>query len=1098
MENRDPEPQVKYVFQTCLSISLQFLFLFRRVYGGILYSIKGEDSPLAATKNAGAAKKTQKKPAGTGKTTKNTTAKAAPKKQQTKKTSKTKEPVEVPRATLSEAFGSDVLGLMFIALGVLFGLFLYGAMPEKGLGKWIYWVCFNAVGFVSYALPPFCLILGVLTVAGSRRTPARGRVSACIMLILFTAAFIHLMGGISYKEPTAGANAARTLENAANAVWDYIKNCSERSLGLVKNATRGGGVLGGFICLVFYIIGGQGLCAVGVVAGLLIAIVLVTRVSLKTFPDYLKGSISGLFEKLDPEDDGTEDDTYIPFSGKKRKFYVETLEDSQPAEESAQEDDGEEAPDIELGHLSAVNADIAPVRVRQIKRGRIEEDTGSDEYDGLFNNEPIDDTLPMEPELRVTDMKEEARKRAAEKAAAAEPAFFGASERSFLTADKEPEVPEALLFGDEPEPAKAPVQKREQSGLRSVMPGNTVPSPAEEPELMQTGEQPAFRSVMPAEAKLPVFTAEPPQAPAESLAEPLTEQPPEISGELPEESSEMPPLTQYTAEERKEAFAARPYTEAEAAAEAAPKPAPKFRPVDEVTGEPLPEAQEAPEVYEPFSLDCLNDPPKSYARASDDPEQAGQLLVETLKNFGIESKLLEYSVGPVVTRYELQPAPGVRVSKITSLANDLALALAATRVRIEAPIPNKAAVGIEVPNKKAASVFLKEIVSSDTFTNMKSPVAMAMGKDIGGKIVVADLAKMPHMLIAGSTGSGKSVCINNLILSMVYKSAPADLRLILVDPKQVELSVYGHLPHLLIPVVTDPKKASSALRWAVNEMTLRYSKFTQRGARDLNRYNSLQTEEKEKLPRIVVIIDELADLMMVCPDEVEDSICRIAQLGRAAGLHLIVATQRPSSDVITGLIKANIPSRAAFAVSSAIDSRIILDSVGAEKLLGKGDCLFHPNGADKPTRLQAAFVSDEEVEQVMEHYKNDKGPNFDAEIQNMMDNNAAGGAKGGVFGEGKQEDDLLGEAVRIVLDSGQASISMIQRKLRVGYARAARLVDMMEEKGYVSGFDGSKPRKVLIKRAEFEQLFGDGSYVPPEEEPGTNYEDGYVPEEYRI
>ena len=433
-------------------------------------------------------------------------------------------------------------------------------------------------------------------------------------------------------------------------------------------------------------------------------------------------------------------------------------------------------------------------------------------------------------------------------------------------------------------------------------------------------------------------------------------------------------------------------------------------------------------------------------------------------------------MGPVVTRYELQPARGVRVNRITTLSNDLALALAAPRVRIEAPIPGKAAVGVEVPNKTAATVLLKEILDTDEFRNAKSPVTMAIGKDIGGKIVVADLAKMPHMLIAGSTGSGKSVCINDIILSMIYKSAPEDLRLIMVDPKQVELSVYSTLPHLLIPVVTDPKKAASALRWAVNEMTMRYKKFSDRGARDLARYNEIQEDPKNRLPRIVVIVDELADLMMVAPDEVEDCICRIAQLGRAAGIHLIVATQRPSADVITGLIKANIPSRAAFAVSSAIDSRIILDCTGAEKLLGRGDCLFHPNGAAKPTRLQAAFVSDEEVEAVVNDIKAQNGgeQQFDSEAEQAM-SGAAGGAKGGVFGEGKQEDELLGEAVRIVLDSGQASISMIQRKLRVGYARAARLVDMMEEQGYVSGFDGSKPRKVLIKRAQWEAIFGDGS-----------------------
>lgn len=1016
---------------------------------------------MAAKKKAGSAKGNTKNTSGAKKTTKKTAEKQAAQKKQTNPSAKrnNRPKVEVPRATPLETFNNEVLGLLLIALGVVFALFLYGKMPEKGIGKYIYWLMFNTVGLVAYALPPFLAVLGVITVAGSKRTPAPGRVLVFVMLVVFTAALIHLIGGINYKEPTEGANTARTMENAWNAFKNYIVTCSERSLGKVKNASRGGGVIGGFICLLFYVIGGQSLCAVAVIAGLVISILLVTHVSIKTFPDYLKGSLPRLFEKIDPEDDGTEDYDYLPFSGKKRKLYMESLDGETASEEpeEGEEETGEEDPELALGHLSEVN-DIRHMQLKRKKHKHAAEDTGSDEYDGIFNNEPIDDTLRMEPELRVIDIREEERKRAEKKNKEAEPALFGANEASFLNVVEEPaqaEVTEAQLLGEEPFP------EPDQSVRQADAEPTEEPQAAAEPELFGTG------------------------------VGPLGEAEPETSG-VPEASAPARSM-----EELREAVEARPYTEAEAAAEAAPKPAPKFRPVDEVTGEPLPEAQEAPEEIGPFSLDCLNDPPKNYSKATDDPEQVGKLLVETLGNFGIEAKLLEWSVGPVVTRYELQPAPGVRVSKITGLASDIALALAATRVRIEAPIPNKAAVGIEVPNKKAASVFLKEIISSDTFINMKSPVAMAMGKDIGGKIVVADLSKMPHMLIAGSTGSGKSVCINNLILSMVYKSAPSDLRLILVDPKQVELSVYANLPHLLIPVVTDPKKASSALRWAVNEMTLRYNKFMQRGARDLNRYNSLQTEESEKLPRIVVIIDELADLMMVCPDEVEDAICRIAQLGRAAGLHLIVATQRPSSDVITGLIKANIPSRAAFAVSSAIDSRIILDTAGAEKLLGKGDCLFHPNGADKPTRLQAAFVSDEEVERVMEHYKKAKAPVYESSVLESINNVASGGAKGGVFGEGKQEDDLLGEAVRIVLDSGQASISMIQRKLRVGYARAARLVDMMEEKGYVSGFDGSKPRKVLIKRAEFEQIFGDGSYVPPDEESGANAEDGYIPEEYR-
>lgn len=511
----------------------------------------------------------------------------------------------------------------------------------------------------------------------------------------------------------------------------------------------------------------------------------------------------------------------------------------------------------------------------------------------------------------------------------------------------------------------------------------------------------------------------------------------------------------------------------------AEKPAKKPAPADqdEEADLPLvvPPAPEAP-AYEPPSIDCLNKPRETFAKSAENPTAIAHLLEETLASFNIAAKVINISVGPVVTRYELQPAPGVRVNRITTLSNDIALALAAPRVRIEAPIPGKAAVGIEVPNKDAATVLLRDIIDSDEFTNAKSPVTMALGKDIAGKIIVADLGKMPHMLIAGSTGSGKSVCINDLIISMIYKSSPQDLQLILVDPKMVELSVFGTLPHLLIPVVTDPKKAASALRWAVNEMTVRYKKFSEVGARDLARFNSLMDDPKKKIPKLVIIIDELADLMMVAPDDVEDSICRIAQLGRAAGIHLIVATQRPSADIITGLIKANIPSRCAFAVSSAIDSRIILDATGAEKLLGRGDMLFHPNGAGKPTRLQCAYVSDEEVERVMSGFKK-TDTKFSEDVLSEINDEAKGGAQGGVFGEGKQEDELLGEAVRVVMENGQASISMIQRRLRVGYARAARLVDMMEQKKYVSPFDGSKPRQVLITPAEYNRVFGGGASV---------------------
>ena len=479
--------------------------------------------------------------------------------------------------------------------------------------------------------------------------------------------------------------------------------------------------------------------------------------------------------------------------------------------------------------------------------------------------------------------------------------------------------------------------------------------------------------------------------------------------------------------------------------------------------------------YTPPPITLLDPPKINRVRAGESIEEKKRILVDTLASFNINARVMNISVGPVITRYELQPEKGVRVNRITSLSNDLALALAAPRVRIEAPIPGKAAIGIEIPNKNIAGVCLREIIESSEFSSSKSPITFALGKDIGGKIITADLDKMPHLLIAGSTGSGKSVCINNIIVSMIYRSSPHDLGLILIDPKVVELSVFSTLPHLLVPVVTDAKRAASALRWVVLQMEQRYQEMAKFGARNTAGYNALPENKDKPMPKMVVVIDELADLMMVAAKEVEESICRIAQLGRAAGIHLIVATQRPSADIITGLIKANIPSRIAFMVSSAIDSRVIMDTSGAEKLLGRGDMLFHANGANKPTRIQGAFISDEEVEHIT-HYFAQNRPAEEQSAQNahkekLMEDMFSATAPA-AQGKGKQEDELLPEAVKIVLNSGNASISMIQRRLRVGYARAARLIDIMEQMNIVSASDGSKPRNLLIDQAQFEQIFG--------------------------
>lgn len=455
-------------------------------------------------------------------------------------------------------------------------------------------------------------------------------------------------------------------------------------------------------------------------------------------------------------------------------------------------------------------------------------------------------------------------------------------------------------------------------------------------------------------------------------------------------------------------------------------------------------------------------------------------LQQTLHTFGVNVTVTDISQGPAVTRYELQPEVGVKVSKIVNLADDIKLNLAATDIRIEAPIPGKAAVGIEVPNNENSAVALRDLLESSEFQNFESKLAFAVGKDIGGKTVVTDIAKMPHMLIAGATGSGKSVCINTIIMSLLYKAKPDEVKLIMIDPKVVELSVYNGIPHLMVPVVTDPKKAAAALHWGVAEMTERYKKFADFNVRDLKGYNKKVSEMREnngqpipeKMPQIVIIVDELADLMMVAPGEVEESICRLAQLARAAGIHLIIATQRPSVDVITGLIKANMPSRVAFAVSSGVDSRTILDMNGAEKLLGKGDMLFYPQGVSKPSRVQGAFVSDKEVSGVVEFIKAqciDSGVPSDLE-EKMEAMSSASGNGSGFTNDASERDSYFADAGKFIIEKEKASIGMLQRVFKIGFNRAARIMDQLEEAGVVGPEEGTKPRRVLMTEEQFEQV----------------------------
>ncbi len=484
-------------------------------------------------------------------------------------------------------------------------------------------------------------------------------------------------------------------------------------------------------------------------------------------------------------------------------------------------------------------------------------------------------------------------------------------------------------------------------------------------------------------------------------------------------------------------------------------------------------------VYLLPPLDCLNMPKESNAANIEvELKQTAKKLEDTLRSFGVETRTVGICSGPSVTRYEIQPAAGVKISKITNLADDIALNLAASGVRIEAPIPNKAAVGIEVPNKNRRMVTMREVIDQPQYKNAKSKLNVALGKDITGEFVYSDLVKMPHLLIAGTTGSGKSVCLNSMIVSILYNATPEEVKLLMIDPKQVEFTVYNGIPHLIVPVVSDPRKASGALSWAVGEMLSRYKTFSENSVRDISGYNSIcESQGKKKMHQIVIFIDELSDLMMAAPNEVEDSICRLAQMARAAGMHLVIATQRPSVDVITGIIKANIPSRISLSVSSQVDSRTIIDSVGAEKLLGNGDMLYYPVGIPKPIRVQGCFLSDKEVENVVTHIKKQAQSVYDDDVMKEIDKNAANtgvkkkdsSASESDGGDGPA-DEMLPKAIEAVIEAQSASTTLLQRKLKLGYARAARIIDDLEERGIIGPYEGAKPRKVLVSKQQWYEM----------------------------
>ncbi len=618
---------------------------------------------------------------------------------------------------------------------------------------------------------------------------------------------------------------------------------------------------------------------------------------------------------------------------------------------------------------------------------------------------------------------------------------------------------------------KAPIR----ATVTPIVP-DAVDTAAEDFFAVQPEEEPAETPAAPAEEAKPEESAEPPLSfgipvypdkpvqPAEPASQPVSAENAVAFRSAPDEDGWIS-ITSDPVEEKDintlvAAAMEKPAVSEEEAAKA---------PAEE------PEAEESYQYQYPSIELFERAPEESDPNAEDELKANAQKLVDTLESFGVRTRVLDISRGPSVTRYEVQPMAGVKISRITSLADDIALNLAVADVRMEAPIPGKPAVGIEVPNRKKTPVYIRSIFESQSFLHMTSPLGIALGKDIAGVAQVADLCKMPHLLIAGSTGSGKSVCVNSIIMSLLFRSSPEDVKLLLIDPKVVELAEYNGIPHLLMPVVTEPRKAAGALGGAVQEMERRYHLFAENNVRDIKSFNKLAANDPnlEKMPYIAIIIDELADLMMVVGKDVEDSICRIAQKARAAGMHLIVATQRPSVDVITGLIKANIPSRIAFAVSSQVDSRTILDGAGAEKLLGMGDMLFMPVGASKPTRIQGTFVRDEEISRVLDFIKKSATVQYDEAMIEAMEKHAIQDGKKGSSSDADDEpesDPMLKQAVEVVIDAGQASTSLLQRRCKLGYARAARIMDEMEEKGIIGPYEGAKPRAVLISRQQWLEM----------------------------
>ncbi len=883
----------------------------------------------------------------------------------------------------------EILGVALIALGVY--LFFCVMTKSAGvLGKNVQTVLFGVSGVLTYIVPFFVVLVGLLTIATVNKRPRSGR------LVLVLAALA--LGVVMLQLPIVKDLTYDSYQTFVGDSYDYSLMMSR------EGRLSGAGALGGALTYPLLLLLGTAGAGIASGAGLVLCVLALTGVSLKAMYDKTAAVVDKGLIKTQEMMGALGSDL-----SERRQMRAEerALREAEAEERLLEEPQySPRSPEVPAQRVAAAEPRVAPPRVRDMSR---EERV---QRSGLFKEA----AMPVE-------------KRADDQAFEAETVVFAPE----AVEDAPPSHPRIVLEGDifeEDEPLPAP--------------GSLAPLP--EPELA-----------------------------APKAHEPL---------------ARLQPAQRASA----------------------PKPA------------ALPAPHIDPPPYRFPSVELLGSPPSRRVTSREDMEKNARKVEETLATFGVSATVIGVSRGPAITRYELAPAPGVRVNKIANLQDDLALALAAISVRIEAPIPGKSAVGIEVPNEEVTPVLMREVLDTSDFENAPSKVACVLGKDIAGRSVLMDIARMPHVLIAGQTGSGKSVCINSLVASILYKAKPEEVRLIMIDPKVVELSVYNGIPHLLIPVVTDPKKAAAALQWAVQEMLERYQKFADKGVRDIKGYNQrvlkladeakeraaqgigpapaaapapvsdpddidfmLETNSGERLtklvvqtpvaepdkpmPQIVIIIDELADLMMVAAGEVEDAICRLAQLARAAGIHLVIATQRPSVNVITGIIKANIPSRIAFAVSSQIDSRTILDMGGAEKLLGHGDMLYFPSGSGKPTRVQGAWVKEEEIQSIVEFIKSHREVEYDPNIlEHMNKTDQPAGGEG--EDEETEADELLPQAVEMAFDAGEVSVSMLQRRFKVGYARAGRLIDAMESRGIITGYAGSKPRQLTMSREEFNRIYG--------------------------